>query len=201
MMSKSIRSVFILIFLLVFCSSLVPTNHVHALTGRANLPALDAFVEQIKSNDGDELRGVYIPEILAARIVTQPDGMQDFVSPWQDVLTEFSLASSLGSTGLLAHNDLAGKSFSQIQPGQQIYLVYGDGHVSTLIVTEILHFRALEPNSIASSFVDMESGDVLTSSELFTSVYHRPAQVVFQTCLAGNDSLTWGRLFIIAEPV
>jgi hypothetical protein len=127
--------------------------------------------------------------------------MQDFVSPWQDVLTEFNLASSLGSTGLLAHNDLAGKSFSQLQPGQYVYLVYGDGYVSTLIVTEILQYRALEPNSLASSFVDMETGNVLTSSELFTNAYHRPGQVVFQTCIEENDTLTWGRLFIIAKPV
>ena len=200
---KSIRSILTLTLIVILCSILFPTNFVHALTEGSNsigLPDLDAFIHQVKNGHADELGGIYVPGILAARIVQQPVGMDDFVSSWQGVLTQFSLASRLGSIGLLAHNDLAGKGFASLQRGQEFYLVYGDGSVSTFIVSEIFEYKAIDPSSASSSFIDMKNGDVLTSSELFSKVYNRPGRVIFQTCLEAADSLTWGRLFVIAEP-
>lgn len=188
----------------VLWSAVLPTASGHALTersDRADLPALDVFIEQVWNGQAAELRGVYVDGILSAAVVQQPDGETDFVSPWQEVLTQFSLASRLGSTGLLAHNDLAGKSFSQMRQGQKLHLIYGDGHISTFRVSEILVYQALQPESADSPFMGMDSGTVLTSSELFMNVYNRPGTVVLQTCLEMNDHLTWGRLFIVAEPL
>ena len=200
---KSLRSFLIICCITILGSTLLPTTSAYALTERssgAGLPALGAFIEQVKNGKPDELRGIYIPEILAAPVVQQPAGMDGFVSPWQNVVTQFSLASKLGSTGFLAHNDLAGKSFDQLQKGQEIYLVRGDGSMSTFIVSEILQYEAAEPNNISGSFINMANGNALTSAELFTKVYSRPGQVVFQTCIDSGDDLNWGRLFIIAKP-
>src|SRR5215216_3189905 len=200
---KSIRLIFILSFIAIMCSTLLPTGYAYALAQdprNASLPSLDAFIEQLKNSRAEELRGIYVPDILAASLVQQPAGMDGFVSPWQDVLTQFSLASRLGSTGILAHNDQAGKSFALLQDGQEFYLVYGDGRITTFIVSEILRYQVLDPDNPSSTFISMENGEVLTSSELFTKVYNRPGRVIFQTCIERNDILTSGRLFVIAEP-
>ncbi len=200
---KSIRSILTLSFIAILCLTLIPTGNVHALTGQADsvdLPALDTFVQQVKNGQADELRGVYIPYVLAARVVQQPAGMYGFVSSWQNIMTQFGLASKFGSTGLLAHNNRAGKSFAALQTGRKFHLIYGDGHISTFVVSEMLQFQALEPTSISSSFVDLENGDILTASELFIKIYDRPGQVILQTCIDADHNASWGRLFIIAKP-
>ena len=200
---KSIRSILTLSLLFILFSTLIPTRAVQALsshfsTGR--LPLLDAFVSQIKNGQADDLRGVYVPEILAARVVQQPMGKNEFVSPRQGVATQFGLASQFGSTGLLAHNYLAGESFSLLKEGQKFYLIYGKGRTSAFVVKEILKYRALEPTSTSSDYVDLENSGLLTASELFSKIYDRQGQVIFQTCIYAEGDRTWGRLFVIAEP-
>ena len=199
-----IRIVLLLNFILILCSTLLPTANAYALVddpSNVALPSLERFVVQLKNGQAEELRGVYISGVLTAGVVGQPVGMDDFVSPWGNTLTQFNLASRLGSTGLLAHNNLAGKTFTSLQTGQEIYLVYGDGHVSTFVVSEILRYQASDPNSTSSSFIDLEEGGLLSASELFVKVYNRPGQLILQTCIAAGDTLSWGRLFVIAKPI
>jgi hypothetical protein len=181
----------------------VPSGRVQAMTDDFNderLPGMDTFVGQVRNGQAGELRGIYIAGILAAPIVQQPQGMEEFVSPWQNIVTQFGLASNHGSVGLLAHNYLAGKSFSLLQPGQQVHLVYGDGRIATFIVSEILHYQALEPDSISSSFIDLDTRESQSYASLFSRIYNRPGQVVFQTCISAGEDIAWGRLFVIAEP-
>lgn len=194
--------VFTLILMSVLIS--VPGGRVQAMTDDFNgesLPGMDTFVSQVRNGQAGELRGIYIAGILAAPIVQQPRGLEEFVSPWQNIVTQFGLASNHGSIGLLAHDYLAGKSFSMLQPGQEIHLVYGDGRVATFIVSEILHYQALEPDSTSSSFVNLDTRESQSYASLFSGIYHRPGQLVFQTCISTADHLAWGRLFVIAEPV
>jgi len=200
---KSIRSILILSFIVILFSTLIPTGDVQALSGRVRarrMPLLDTFISQVENGQAEELRGVYIPEILAARVVQQPTENNEFVSPRQNILTQFGLASRFGSTGLLAHNELAGESISQLQEGQRFYLIYGNGQISAFVITEILHYQALEPTSTSSNFVDLENGGLLTASELFSRIYDRPGQVIFQTCISAEGNPAWGRLFVIAQP-
>jgi hypothetical protein len=79
-------------------------------------------------------------------------------------------------------------------------LVYGDGRVAAFLIKEILRYQALEPESSYSRFVDLENNNILTTTELFTRVYNRPGKVILQTCISRENNLSWGRLFIIAEP-
>ena len=197
------RTFFVITLLLMSILIHVPSGRVQAMTDDFNdesLPGMDAFVGQVRNGQSGELRGIYIPGILAAPIVQQPRGMEEFVSPWQNIVTQFGLASNYGSTGLLAHNYLAGKSFHFLQPGQEIQLVYGDGRVATFIVSEILHYQALEPDSTSSSFINLDTGESQSYASLFSRIYHRPGQVVFQTCISAGEDIAWGRLFVIAEP-
>jgi hypothetical protein len=98
----------------------------------------------------------------------------------QNTITQFGLASQAGSTGLLAHNYLAGESFFLLRENQKFYLIYGDGQVSGFVVTEILRYKALEPASTSSRFVALENNDTLLASELFSKVYDRDGEVVLQ---------------------
>lgn len=181
--------------ILLLCLSAIPAAPVHALTD------MDLFVEQVVNGDSDQLRGIYISGILAAPVVQQPSRRPDFVSSWQNTVTQFSLASKVGSTGLLAHNYLAGESFAHLEEGQEIYLIYGDGEVEVFAVAEILQYEALQPDSLTSVFVDVEDGSRLSHLDLFTKVYDRPGQVILQTCIGMNDNLSGGRLFVVAAPV
>jgi len=187
----------------VLCGTVLPTRNVHALNNYPDdvaLLAMDIFIEQIKNGEAGELGGIYIPEILAARVVQQPSGMDAFISPWENVMTQFGMAAKFGSTGLLAHNYLAGRNFARLTEGQKFFLVYGDGQTSMFRVSEILRFQALEPYSTSSAFVDLKNDSTLTTTELFMKVYGRPGQVVLQTCIEADGNASWGRLFVIAEP-
>lgn len=198
-----IRFFLILSLLITIFSALIPSGTVQALTGpfdQTGLPSLEDFALQVSNGQAGQLRGLYIPGILAAAVVQQPAGMSDFVSPWQNVITQFGLASRLGSTGLLAHNYLAGETFGLLQEGQEIELIDGSGRISTFTVTEILRYQALDSDDTSTRFLDLKSQASFTSADLFNRVYSRPGQVVFQTCIKKDGDPSWGRLFVIASP-
>lgn len=201
---KPIHSISLSIFIAILCLSLLPSVNAHALMDSSNTtsqPDLENFVQQVKRGGSGELSGIYIPNILANRIVQQPSGDSEFISSWDNIVTQFGLASKLGSTGLIAHNYLAGKSFALLQPGQEIDLVYGDGRTVTFIVSDVLQFQALEGASTSSTFMDISNNSIHTSSDLFTEIYNRPGMLVLQTCITADDNPSWGRLFIIAKPI
>ena len=159
---------------------------------------LRAFAAQIKNGRSDELRGVYAPGLFAIRVVPQPNGDSAYVSAQRDAVTEFATASQYGATGLLAHNYLAGSLFSGLIPGKTIYLIYGDGHTAAYQVSELRRYRALQPRSPYSAFVDLKSGVQLGAGALFSTVYDRPDSLILQTCIEADGVSTWGRLFVIA---
>jgi hypothetical protein len=200
---KTIRSILAISFIFVLVTAFFPIGQVHALDlyeKTDGLPTLDVFISQVKDGQAGALRGIYIPDILAVPVIQQPAGNNTFVSPRQNIITQFNLASAVGSTGLLAHNYLAGENFSSLKKDQKFSLVYGDGRVLTFVITEVLRYQALEPESTSSRFVSLENNDLLTASELFSKVYARPGDVILQTCISRDNNLSWGRLFVIAEP-
>jgi len=201
---RATRSNQIFVLTIVVCLALISTSHASAQSlsnSISNMPPLADFVVEVSNGQADVLRGIYIPDLLAAPVVQQPTERSDYVSYLENTVTQFGLASKFGATGLLAHNNLAGKDFAHLRSGQEIYLVYGDGHLSVVKVTEILRYRALEPQNIASDFVSLDDGDLLTATKLFSKVYDKPGQVTFQTCIAAAGNPSWGRLFIIATPL
>jgi hypothetical protein len=199
---KSIRSLLTLVLGLAALLAL-PAVRAYAADGGlpdTTFPTLAKFASSISNGQASQLRGVYVPKILADSVVQQPANQSDFVSAEPDVLTQFRAASSLGSTGLLAHDFLAGAKFVQMQYGQMIYLVYGDGRTVAYVVVHALQYQALQPESVYSNFIDLRSGRLMTSGNVFSIAYARPGSVIFQTCIAVNGISSWGRLFVIAEP-
>lgn len=200
---RYIRFIPILCILVSLGSSWIPTGRAQALTGHqaGDLASLQAFASQIKTGKAEDLVGIFVPDLLAAQVTGQPEGNAEFVTPWPNFVTQFSAASRFGSTGLLAHNYLAGQSFSQLSENQTFHLIYGNGNTSAFVVTDILRYQALEPDNVSSGFKDLDTGESLTASELFKKVYNRPGMVVFQTCITAGGNSSWGRLFVIAEPL
>lgn len=168
--------------------------------GGVELPRLEEFVRVVSDGEADTLRGIYIPDVFAAWIVSQPENDPAFVSSEENTLTSFELAANAGSIGLLAHNYLTGKYFSQIEEDQIIYLVYGDGHMATYTVTQIERFHAFDPDNVWSNFIDLGSGEFLSASDLFSKTYAQPGRLILQTCIRAGGNSSWGRLFVITEP-
>lgn len=184
----------------IFVSLILSPMAAQALGDREDLPNFWEFSRSVQNNKADVLRGVYVPDVLAFPIVQQPAGDAGYVSKTDGEITQFSMASQFGNMGLLAHNDLSGRFFPQLAVGQEVRLVYGDGRVEYFTITKVLEFQAFEPTSPYSSFRDLANDEVLTADQLFRKVYLGDRHVVFQTCIAGPGSSSWGRLFVIATP-
>ncbi len=167
----------------------------------ASFIALEDFTERIKNDQADQLVGVYVQDLLAARIIQQPKGSPEYVSPRGNIVTQFSDATQYRSTGLLAHNYLAGAVFHTLQKGQSVQLIYGDGHHAEFVVEEMLQYQALNPKSPTSDFIDLSSGERLSAAKLFPIAYNHPGSIIFQTCINAEGNKSWGRLFVIAIPI
>src|SRR5690349_6631269 len=163
-------------------------------------PSFQDFYSPIQNGAADELRGVYVPDVLALPIVQQPANKPYYVSSQDGEVTQFSAVSRYGNIGLLAHNNLSGKSFSRLSVGQEVELIYGDGKIEKFVVTEVLRFQALQPDSQQSSFLNLDHPETLSASQMFNRVYTGSHHLIFQTCIDAYGNGSWGRLFILAIP-
>ena len=189
------------LLLFVFISTFFHPISVLAMGNQgAPLPKFADFAQVVRNGKADLLGGVYVPNVLALPVVQQPAGNSGFVSNTDGQVTQFGMASHYGNVGLLAHNYLAGKVFSQLAVGQEVRLVYGDGKVEYYVIKEVLKYQALQPNSPWSSFRDLKDDTVLTAEQMFNRVYAGERHVTFQTCIYAEGISSWGRLFVVAVP-
>lgn len=135
-------------------------------------------------------------------VVQQPAGQPGYVSSGTGKVTEFGMAARYGSQGFLAHNNLAGATFFRVEVGDVITLTYADGSTDHFEVTQIRRLQAVSPNSPTSRFIDLDNDNAsLTAVDLFYQTYGVKDTLVLQTCIANGAEISWGRLFIIANPV
>ncbi len=190
----------IILLFAVFISLVLSPTHVGALGKGDVIPSFTEFVKAVENNQAGVLRGVYVPGVLAFPVVQQPVGNAGYVSLNDGEITQFGMPTQFGNIGLLAHNNLSGRYFSQLASGQEVRLVYGDGKVEYFVVTQIFSFQALEPTNLFSKFRDMGTAETLTAEQLFGKAYRGSRHVTFQTCIAANGEPSWGRLFVVAAP-
>lgn len=163
---------------------------------------LTAIIDSDEDEQDSALRELEIEDLITFQIVQQPAGNSNFVTPLPNYVTAYQKATRYGTIGLLAHNYMAGRYFSQILLGQEIKLVYKDHQTAKFFVTEIQQYQALSPDSPSSDFIDLDTGRYFTASKLFKKIYASEAgRLVLQTCIYADHNPTWGRLFIIAEPI
>ena len=158
------------------------------------------FSQSVQNGKATVLRGVYVENVLQLPVVQQPSDRPYFVSNRNGEATQFEMASHYGNIGLLAHNTLSGRSFSKLALGQEVRLVYGDGSVKYFVIKQILHFQALDPESVSSSFRNLDRNEIISAGEMFNRVYTGEHRLVFQTCLEADGNVSWGRLFVVAMP-
>lgn len=163
--------------------------------------SIEDFITTIVDGRSDVIREMYIKGFVALEIVQQPSGQAAFVSSADNVITEFSMAKNYGVIGLLAHNYLAGRYFSDLKIGDIISIVYGNGEIDEYQINDIQSYQALQPNSPNSQFKDLLTNEQLSAPQLFRRVYAGNHHLTLQTCIQEGEIDTWGRLFIIAEPV
>ena len=79
-------------------------------------------------------------------------------------------------------------------------MLYGDGRVEYFVIKRILRFQALDPESVLSTFRNLDRNETLSSGEMFNRVYAGEHRLVFQTCIEAKGNVSWGRLFVVALP-
>ena len=170
-----------------------------AISQSPNPVSTNNYSENILS---DALHALILDDSITLQIVPQPVGNINFVTPLPNYVTGYQTAINYGTIGLLAHNYLAGRYFFQILLEQEIKLIYGDNSIETFTVTQIKKYQALSPNSPSSDFTDLTTGEYLTANQLFRKMYaNQFGHIVLQTCINADQNPTWGRLFIVAEPL
>jgi hypothetical protein len=172
-----------------------------AATGVDNLPTREAFIHQVWDGQAGSLRGLYVPGLLALRVVQQPDGLIDFISYDEGSATEYQSPRLFGVIGLLAHNFLSGRFFLQILPGQNATLIYGDGQTAEYQVTEIRDYERLTEQDMHSDFRDLETGQIISADQVFRTHYKGAGRLTLQTCLENDGNWNWGIRMITALPV
>src|SRR6266487_2693640 len=119
------------LLLAIFFTVLSSPIKTQALGNIVTLPTFADFSKSVQNGDAKTLRGVYVTDVLALPIVQQPVDNAGYVSTTDGVITQFGMASKYGNVGLLAHNHLSGKLFSQLTAGQEVRIIYGDGKTET----------------------------------------------------------------------
>jgi len=189
------------LLLAIFASLFYHPLPTQALGNVASLPTLADFSKTIQNGNAKVLRGVYVDGVFALPIVQQPSGSPAFVSSNDGEVTQFGMPAQYGNIGLLAHNHLSGKFFSDLAVGQQVHLIYGDGKIETFMITDVLRYQAMLPTSPYSSFRSLDNIDeTISADQMFRRAYLGDRHLTFQTCIDAYGNSSWGRLFIIAVP-
>lgn len=178
------------------------TQDITEIKKTESVKLLDAFSKSLINGRPNQIVGVFVENTFDFPIVQQPTTNPAYVSTHEDTVTQFSMASNYGSIGLIAHNNLAGAQFADLNTGDGIVLVYGDGSTRAYKIQEIDEFQALSPRSPYSNFVDLKAPNkTLSAASVFMSVYNPDDRLILQTCIAKDGIDSWGRLFVIAESV
>ena len=212
-LSKRISLIILLVFVLSLLAAPASINaQIIPDTGLATYEAvsdntvsllpLDTFVEFLTNGEADQVVGVYVEDAFAQKVVQQPADDAGYVSPFNNQITDFAMVSKMtGNIGMLAHNYLSGELFFDLVPGDVIHVVYGDGTIKSFSVDRLESYQALSPHSVYSDFVNLDTQEKLSATQLFERVYGGSYHMTFQTCIREGDEFSWGRLFVIATPL
>lgn len=176
-----------------------PSGMAAIARGRYVQPA--SITAPVQEDRSKIVQSVHVDGALNLKVVQQPDGDANYVSSKNGELTQFGTVTQYGNIGLLAHNYLAGRSFSRLMIGQDVHVLYGNGEMESFVITEILSYQALDPKSPYSSFQSLQNeGNILSVGQMFDRVYRGDRHLTLQTCIANDGLSSWGRLFVVAKP-
>jgi len=148
----------------------------------------------------EDVNGIYLGQDRFMRVINQPQGRPEYVSNVTGTVTNFQLASRYGNIGLIAHNYLSGRHFTELKLGDPVFIMDGFGKRWIYRVAGIRRYQALNPRSPYSNFIDLDTNEECSVNEVFRRVYGGSHHLVLQTCIKKGNLEEWGRLFVIAEP-
>lgn len=128
-------------------------------------------------------------------VVNQPVGLPDFVSVAPDTVTRFQTADAFDAIGLLAHNYLAGKLFTQLSLDDII--IYNN---QSYQVSVINRYQVLS-RSTQGDLINLQTGEQQSVIDVFMANYGEANRLVLQTCIQRHNNKMWGKLFVIAVPI
>jgi hypothetical protein len=166
--------------------------------GRRRIPSLLDFASQVANGDVLSVRGVYSPDLFALQVEPQPEGFNIYVTREFGEVTYYQESAKHGVTGLLAHNTFSGKQFFVLEPGSDIFLIYGDGRIQQYTVQKISQYKKVDPLDLISDYIDIDTGEKYTSSDIFDRFYTGTERLTLQTCLERFGDVNWGLIFIEA---
>ena len=138
--------------------------------------------------------------VTAEGLFTFPVSQVGDLAPSEDrVLGQYGFASSIGSIGFIAHNHLAGSSFSSLSPGTLVTVSFNDGSLEQYVIETARWYQASDPDDFSKPFIN-ETGVHLSTQQVFSHNYKKGG-VTFQTCIRKDGFATWGVLFVIAAIV
>lgn len=179
----------------------LPPPAIDSWTSREQMPSLNRFVDNLINGQSNSVRGVYVPGFLALPVVQQPSGNTGFVSQKPETATQFQLAARYGVIGLLAHNYLSGSKFYRLVEGLKVTVVNGDGSLQDYQISEVAEYKKVTPGSNWSHYINLDTGERLTTYQVFSLYYQGDHHLTFQTCLEKDGFETWGLRFVVAEPL
>lgn len=179
----------------------LPPPKIDSWSSREKLPTLNHFIDPLIDGQSKSIRGVYVPGFMALPVVQQPGGNTGFVSQQDGTATQFQLAARYGVIGLLAHNYLSGQDFYRLVEGLKVLVVNGDGSLQNYRITQIVEYQKVTPGSNWSQYIDLDTGERLTTYQVFSQYYQGEHHLTFQTCLERDGVETWGLRFVVAEPI
>jgi hypothetical protein len=165
------------------------------------LPDFSDFLYSVAGGKPDIVRGVFVPDVMAYPVVQQPEEDPSAVTENHGEVTQFRLAARHKIIGLLAHNTLAGASFSGLRIGQEIRIIYGDLHVKYFIVNQMSRYKVISSEGRNIGYMDLRTNTIYNTQELFNMYYEGEAHLTFQTCISLGGNTSWGRLFVTGIPV
>ena len=206
-----LKRIFLALFVAQFIFSPILSNFI-PVTGDPNhepqaastneIASLVEFTQSVINGYSRQVVGIYSTDNFALPVTQQPSGNPAFVSTKKEIVTQFSQAAQYGSIGLVAHNYLAGQYFFNLAEGNILTLIYGDGTQVDYKITSIEEYQALNPTSPYSKYIDLSQPDkTLTVETVFAQIYGVKGRMILQTCISKDNVDSWGRLFVIAEPV
>jgi hypothetical protein len=114
-------------------------------------------------------------------------------------LGQYAFAAGKNSLGFIAHNYLAGSSFSSLTAGDVVTVKYSDGTSASFLVYNVARYKATNSNDFSKPFI-ASNGKEMSARQVFGQAY-KSGQVTFQTCIASGGSNTWGILIVQAKPI
>jgi hypothetical protein len=135
---------------------------------------------------------------MALIVEQQPPNHSLYVTEKMGYATQFTRSQRYDVIGLLAHNTISGILFYDLDMGDAVTLVFGDGRTAVYRVEAIEDFQKLEYSNPRSDYVELATGQVMSTNDVFARFYRNGPHLVLQTCLEYEGDYNWGVRFIKA---